>query len=1021
MEWLSHSQKKYCELCKTSFRFTKLYSPDMPQSLPVHVFLEHMTKYVLRNAMLWLRAGVAINVWICWLPYFMRSVWSFMFWVSDEGLVGSSVLAGVTGTAGRLGSLSSSVPGSEVCPASPLLAPTSTPSHTAEAMMGGLGSQNVTDFLVRFLLSSLGIPSSVVWPDSPASNGANCGTGSQQADGPVFTSGTLLSDVSFIRNLTGNSSLHRSVVSVLEGQLITILVILSFILVILVRDYVIQQQPDLNMRAAFAVPEEALVDQPVQADGRPDHAPELRGPDESDSDDETLDDGLPDEYTSQEAASDNPRLLSDAMRQESGPGTSPATAGVEVSTTTSSSEARPNEDYAKRSNVVDFSRVYRQAEGDPVEIQRIAEEEGLQDRLEFYLDVTRRSQRNNPSDRTSERQHTSTISRAKWPESNGEGSASAVVDELRHASEVEHGDSPSESALAKGKERVWPLDDSSNTPNESHLQFSRHRSASDGPVLQSGVNPLSSNNWSFSDSAADASSTGIENMRIDTSGVIARAKASQDQSIDTSGPSGLHEALPSEEANSTARSVHEMADENLSPDAFETGTEEVQNVPAEAVPRRLVDRVTDFMWGDLEPEIDDHAPVVVGHADEDLDDQWVDVPMGDDLDNNEDGEGEDADAEQGGAGLDAEAMDDLDDFDGIMELIGMRGPVAGLFQNAIFCSVLVSVTIFACIFVPYNIGRVSVWVLANPIMVIRMLFEMSKLVQDGVIVLGSAASWGVLALMDSSLAVFGTPTGGRFSGAKAASIGLYKSSGSRVLDFILKDFPTSASEMQNFSAISHEALITVKGHFSVAAATVSSALGATPSESSGDYSMAALASALQVVVQKAITLPSLLANPSSWVIDLGEPQALTPVNPELAYWPSLDRFWAILAGYITVFCIGALYLKRGTPFSRGSFLQAWEVGVIDTLHQASGIIKVIVIISIEMLVFPLYCGLLLDVALLPIFENATLASRLMFTYTHPLTSIFVHWFVGTGYMFHFALFVSMCRKIMRPGVLCKSS
>ena len=81
--------------------------------------------------------------------------------------------------------------------------------------------------------------------------------------------------------------------------------------------------------------------------------------------------------------------------------------------------------------------------------------------------------------------------------------------------------------------------------------------------------------------------------------------------------------------------------------------------------------------------------------------------------------------------------------------------------------------------------------------------------------------------------------------------------------------------------------------------------------------------------------------------------------------------------------------------------------------------KVILIISIEMLVFPLYCGLLLDAALLPLFENTTIMSRILFTFNSPLTSIFVHWFVGTCYMFHFALFVSMCRKIMRKGVLCK--
>jgi len=61
-----------------------------------------------------------------------------------------------------------------------------------------------------------------------------------------------------------------------------------------------------------------------------------------------------------------------------------------------------------------------------------------------------------------------------------------------------------------------------------------------------------------------------------------------------------------------------------------------------------------------------------------------------------------------------------------------------------------------------------------------------------------------------------------------------------------------------------------------------------------------------------------------------------------------------------------------------------------------------------------------DFALLPLFEEATILSRIQFFADFPLTSVFVHWFVGTCYMFHFALFVSMCRKIMRSGVLCES-
>jgi E3 ubiquitin-protein ligase MARCH6 len=166
-------------------------------------------------------------------------------------------------------------------------------------------------------------------------------------------------------------------------------------------------------------------------------------------------------------------------------------------------------------------------------------------------------------------------------------------------------------------------------------------------------------------------------------------------------------------------------------------------------------------------------------------------------------------------------------------------------------------------------------------------------------------------------------------------------------------------------------------------------------------------------------LPAILTTADSWVITLEMPARAVPVDPSLSYWSGTDRFWAIIAGYITLSLLGAAYLKKGSPFSTSQVGREWEATLIDILNQAGGVTKVILIISIEMLVFPLYCGLLLDLALLPLFENATILSRIVFTIDSPLTSIFVHWFVGTCYMFHFALFVSMCRKIMRNGVLCK--
>jgi E3 ubiquitin-protein ligase MARCH6 len=69
MEWLSHSQKKYCELCKTSFRFTKLYHPAMPSRIPTSIFLRRAAVHVLKLFMTWCRAVLVGVVWVVLLPW----------------------------------------------------------------------------------------------------------------------------------------------------------------------------------------------------------------------------------------------------------------------------------------------------------------------------------------------------------------------------------------------------------------------------------------------------------------------------------------------------------------------------------------------------------------------------------------------------------------------------------------------------------------------------------------------------------------------------------------------------------------------------------------------------------------------------------------------------------------------------------------------------------------------------------------------------------------------------------------
>jgi E3 ubiquitin-protein ligase MARCH6 len=264
MEWLSHSQKKHCELCKTPFRFTKLYSPNMPKRLPAHVFVSHMAKYLFRNIVIWLRAVLVAAVWLVCLPYLMRSAWSWLFWISDEGFgpaahSTSFVNRNLAPTSPGAISLSGcSAKGTTTCPSSPLWAtpsPSTTSKDLANLLLQALNGLNQPLNFTSISLQRL-LPGSGNMP--PSEKAVNLTLNSSLAADIKFNSmrssdhPSLLSNVRFLQDLTRYTSTNKAIIHVLEGQIITVVVIVCFILIILVRDYVVQQQPEINMRAAFA-------------------------------------------------------------------------------------------------------------------------------------------------------------------------------------------------------------------------------------------------------------------------------------------------------------------------------------------------------------------------------------------------------------------------------------------------------------------------------------------------------------------------------------------------------------------------------------------------------------------------------------------------------------------------------------------------------------------------------------------------------------------------------------------------
>ncbi|KAI0015023.1 hypothetical protein F4780DRAFT_773816 [Xylariomycetidae sp. FL0641] len=1133
MEWLSHSQKKHCELCKTPFRFTKLYSPNMPKHLPFHIFVSHMAKYFLRNVMVWCRAGLVACVWLGCLPYLMRLVWSSLFWLSDEGFsTGSSVPAGRNPDAfnGARDLTSLSLVSTPTCPSTPLLATAAT--ATSAARIGGIEHPSLLNLstwiqamsqplnrtantsLLRMLLGS------GAKVENPAS--AMTELNLAQLDVAVapavrHSHHSLFSDVGFLNNLTRNPVINRAIIRILEGQVITLLVIICFILIILVRDYVVQQQPEINMRAAFAAADNEPP-LPLQGFDDPLGAPESEDEDtedagtnsdsgESSAPVPTGDPVHPEPAAGEADRADQQRLALRpvaSFRRRSGrqdlaaeeqPSTSigeanqlgeqPSASSAPANGISAPDRSQNNErdSFTFFNAAKEYSRIHRAAGGDREKIFRAIRDEGLEDRLGHLvrvLDSVENNSRGGGGPIFSNNDNAE-IPGPSAPHSNDEVSpdkphsptASAINRQDSDAlswtlyEEDETAEGAKHPDEGKGKAPERPLTDETKSHGNASLaplgpevgtrypeasqppgdeissspKVIRPRAVSDGPQLSEPINPLANNSWSFSGltepgPSSTQASAKPEPEEASLTGLFASSVGAQlhHESDTPVAVVGNGEATsPRSQSTPPVAAATEPQSENgpLREDRVEPPSHPESAVqaavPVAQQPVGIVDRVADFMWGDMNAgpgdDLDAEEPVDI------FGDNQNAPFMDDGRDENEDGIHED-DLEvapdvmeaAAAAGLDPEAIEDAEDFEGIMELIGMRGPIAGLFQNAVFCAFLVSITLFLGIFVPYNIGRLAVWFIANPTRVVHMMFSFARFVQDCCMLLAGYTSSFVFNLAEALRLLFRVQLGKQaLQRLRATAMHVAVEAFDRITVSFMSDIPLiSSTEMRNFSAVSHGALLVLKSKIYDSATAIGQifvyAFG-------GDYGPKFAAArdlfltAAPAIIDVVKSAPGVLLHPGSWMISLHFPDQVPMVNPNLAYWDANDRTWAILLGYVAISVLAGLYLARGTPFSTTQTGQEWEASLIDALNQASGVMKVILIISIEMLIFPLYCGLLLDFALLPLFESTSLKSRLLFTYNYPLTSMFVHWFVGTGYMFHFALFVSMCRKIMRKGVL----
>lgn len=1071
MEWLSHSQKKYCELCKTSFRFTKLYHPGMPNTIPTSVFLRRAAVHTLKLFMTWCRAVLVASVWLILLPWCVRVVWRSLFWVGDGGwnrddYIELRIHANGT-SAPSVYDLDVLHAAHRAAQAANTTAPMPLPSLMlpfSQTLNMSTGEPTLWTFAKRFLWGFV-TPLHTLAPP-PALNRTELNA---TADHLGMRNPSLLSDVAFF-NWFPSQAANGFLVDVLEGQIITLAVVVAFILIFLIREWVVQQQPVINMVMlngnAAAAADQAPQNQEEEIDEE-DGDEEAAAGEEHDHEHEAadLDDGMDAEEDEEPAPPVRLTIRGPSFEcREKLESELPE--GRAILETWHETGEPPEDMIMQAFKVGSFDLTEDWAyflDELPDTIRGKLDVEELRRQEQSYATRGRalRERSSSLAYSTHEKPsaaRTGSASPSKRPPLPARGRSSLATDVKRRLEEDDpwsfaNAPEPRDEDAQKSAPTVpnsWDDEVPDSSPADQE-QGSDHSSESWQQVPDIVVDG--------NDESSKVKGKGRA-VEYDTSSfTVTRSGPSISTQDDEAGPSGLGDEASnlSTCGSDSYRDTMDADAEDSTGDAAPGSTQEEHNEmdveqerepqPAAVVnvqpPRRLLDRALDWMFEGVAPGVqaaEDGADDV--HVVRNIADEAPFVPFA----GNEPREAANqpipdpevaAAAAQAGIDVnDQDAIDDAEDLEGILELIGMQGPLTGLFQNAMFSAVLIFATIACAVWLPYLWGKVVIVFMGSPVALfiklpLQIIATLADLLVDSFVFLAAGFVSGMLEMFWLSVRLISQGTMERpFQIAFKQSKTISNNAASRLWNLVESSPLFPPPTYFRLSIHSHEALRKIQNTTSFSMNQTGNMVTAFLEDAAGASSSSFIVSTVQLLAEtikvSCTTMYGKIASLASWLLatksykitfDLDFGSDISPTSVADAHWTATDRLIAVLAGYAFFALAGAVYLKRGGFFSTSNQGIKIERIITEILLQAGGVLKVILIISIEMLVFPLYCGLLLDMALLPLFKDANLYTRWQFTRESPWTSGFVHWFIGTCYMFHFALFVSMCRKIMRRGVL----
>ena len=81
--WLDTSKRTKCDVCKHTYAFTKVYSPNMPETIPFELVADRVLRQTFKAAVMGVRFIYVSVIWLAVLPFLLAWSWKSVFYMVD--------------------------------------------------------------------------------------------------------------------------------------------------------------------------------------------------------------------------------------------------------------------------------------------------------------------------------------------------------------------------------------------------------------------------------------------------------------------------------------------------------------------------------------------------------------------------------------------------------------------------------------------------------------------------------------------------------------------------------------------------------------------------------------------------------------------------------------------------------------------------------------------------------------------------------------------------------------------------